>query len=594
MNCEMHLKSKPHISVNEQTKNNRAENAFWLAVPLVFVVYLITRTPTVGLIDSGELAAGCYLLNILHPTGYPLWTLLGRIASLFPLGSVVNRVALMSAFFSTVSIALFILLLKRLGCSFSVSTALGMVLGFSIPVWSVSTDVEVYSLSLALIIIVWLTVAASDLRTSYLFFAYIAGLTLTNHMFGLSVVIGAGVVLLLQGKSQIVKRLPLMLVLFLLGLSPYLFLILRAHCEPVLAWGNPVDLERFWWHITGKQYRVWMFSSSLNEVLRNAGKGTLLLLGALGYILLPFALYGWARLFRERKAVASGLTISLLISFLYAVNYSIPDIEAYFIPPLMSLLIFTAVGIEGLRGYLRKFRHLIWLVAIGILIFNFPSQNRADDWVAYDQALNTLNSADSNAIIITDWWDIYAPIFYLQQVEGVRPDVCIIDKELVRRSWYFKYLEKKYPWLIERSQVEKDRFLEHLYRFEHNQPYNPMAIQESYISLLRSFFLKSPERPVYTTFSMMNNEDARQMLTGFNLVPMGILIQVRQDTLVPVFDYNRLRVRIPRRRLDERTQVNLQRYRFFVQQRFDLLRSRGRLQEAAAVVDWYQRNFTAR
>lgn len=575
-------------------KQNRTEFVFWLAVPAVFCVYLLTRAPTVGLIDSGELAAGCYLLNILHPTGYPMWTLLGRIATLFPLGTVVNRVAVLSAFFSAVGGAFFIILLKQLGCGTSVSAAMGSILGFSIPVWSISTDVEVYSLSLALITVVWWTVATADIRKNFLFFAYVAGLTLTNHMFGLSAVLGASFVLILQEKRRLLNSLPLMLLLFLLGISPYLFLIMRARCEPVLAWGNPVDLERLWWHITGKQYRVWMFSSSLNEVLRNAGKGISLLAGGLGYVLLPFSVYGWLQLFRGLKAVALGLTISAVISFLYAVNYSIPDIEAYFIPSLVCLLIFAAVGVEGIKGSGRKFRHLVWFVALGVLAFNFRTQNRSDDWVAYDQALNTLAAVDSNATIITDWWDLYAPIFYLQQVEGVRTDVCIIDKELVRRSWYFEYLKRSYPWLMERSRLEKKRFLEQLHRFEHNQTYSPVAIQESYISLLRSFFLKSPERPWYTTFSGTENEDARQLLSGFKLVPLGIVYQVREDTFVPAFDYHRLRVRLPKRKLDARTQVNLNRYRHFVKERIDLLMSRGRREEAAAVADWYQQNFIQR
>jgi hypothetical protein len=575
-------------------KQNRAEFVFLLAVPAVFCVYLLTRAPTVGLIDSGELAAGCYLLNILHPTGYPMWTLLGRIATLFPLGTVVNRVAVLSAFFSAVGGAFFIILLKQLGCGTSVSAAMGSILGFSIPVWSTSTDVEVYSLSLALITVVWWAVATSDIRKNFLFFAYVAGLTLTNHMFGLSAVLGASFVLILREKRRLLNRLPSMLLLFLLGMSPYLFLIMRARCEPVLAWGNPVDLERLWWHITGKQYRVWMFSSSLDEVLRNAGKGMSLLAGGLGYVLLPFSVYGWLQLFRGLKAVALGLTISAVISFLYAVNYSIPDIEAYFIPSLVCLLVFAAVGVEGIKGSGRKFRHLVWFVALGVLAFNFRAQNRSDDWVAYDQALNTLAAVDSNATIITDWWDLYAPIFYLQQVEGVRTDVCIIDKELVRRSWYFEYLKRSYPWLMERSRLEKERFLEHLHRFEHNQTYSPAAIQESYISLLRSFFLKSPERPWYTTFPVTENEDARQLLSGFKLVPLGIVYQVREDTLVPAFDYHRLRVRLPKRKLDERTQVNLNRYRYFVKQRIDLLMSQGRREEAAAVADWYQQNFIQR
>jgi len=78
------------------------------------------------------------------------------------------------------------------------------------------------------------------------------------------------------------------------------------------------------------------------------------------------------------------------------------------------------------------------------------------------------------------------------------------------------------------------------------------------------------------------------------LVPLGIVYQVREDTLVPAFDYHRLRVRLPKRRLDERTQVNLNRYRYFVKQRIDLLMSQGRREEAAAVADWYQQNFLQR
>ena len=56
----------------------------WLVVPAVAGVYFFTLAPRVGLIDSGELAMGCHFLNILHPTGYPLYTVLGRLASLFP------------------------------------------------------------------------------------------------------------------------------------------------------------------------------------------------------------------------------------------------------------------------------------------------------------------------------------------------------------------------------------------------------------------------------------------------------------------------------------------------------------------------------
>ncbi len=141
------------------------------------------------------------------------------------------------------------------------------------------------------------------------------------------------------------------------------------------------------------------------------------------------------------------------------------------------------------------------------------------------------------------------------------------------------------------SRVEVQRFLNQLKRFEHNQPYDPIVIQENYITLLRSFITNNPERPAYTTFPFAADNDSRQLITGFNLVPMGILIQVRTDSLVPEFDYHRLRVRVPRLGMDERSRLNLNRYRLFVLARIALLKRLNRTFEAVAVENWYFEEF---
>ena len=51
----------------------------------VLIIYLITIAPSVVQIDSGELAAVQATLGIAHPTGYPLFTIIGYIFSLIPL-----------------------------------------------------------------------------------------------------------------------------------------------------------------------------------------------------------------------------------------------------------------------------------------------------------------------------------------------------------------------------------------------------------------------------------------------------------------------------------------------------------------------------
>src|SRR5215831_21106438 len=65
---------------------------------LALLVYLATLCPTVNFIDSGELATDVYTLGIAHPTGYPLFMILGHLFSRIPLGlRVIEQINLLSA-----------------------------------------------------------------------------------------------------------------------------------------------------------------------------------------------------------------------------------------------------------------------------------------------------------------------------------------------------------------------------------------------------------------------------------------------------------------------------------------------------------------
>ncbi|MCJ7750275.1 MAG: DUF2723 domain-containing protein, partial [Armatimonadetes bacterium] len=53
---------------------------------VLLAVYHATLIPTVIDQDSGELVAAAHVLGIPHPTGYPLWALLGRAFDYLPVG----------------------------------------------------------------------------------------------------------------------------------------------------------------------------------------------------------------------------------------------------------------------------------------------------------------------------------------------------------------------------------------------------------------------------------------------------------------------------------------------------------------------------
>ena len=98
--------------------------------------------------------------------------------------------------------------------------------------------------------------------------AYVLGLSFTNHM---STLYLAPAFLLLyfirRGASREGWLFLLRLVpAFCLGLSVYLFLPVRASSGPMMNWGNPAGFDAILRHLSGKQYSVWIFSSSETAV----------------------------------------------------------------------------------------------------------------------------------------------------------------------------------------------------------------------------------------------------------------------------------------------------------------------------------------
>ena len=76
----------------------------WAAVFLaVFSVYLYTLPRTATLEDSGMFIMSCFFAGISHPPGYALHTMLGKLFTLIPAGSIAFRVNLLSAFFGALT-----------------------------------------------------------------------------------------------------------------------------------------------------------------------------------------------------------------------------------------------------------------------------------------------------------------------------------------------------------------------------------------------------------------------------------------------------------------------------------------------------------
>lgn len=535
-----------------------------------FILYVATLAPSVTFIDSGELAAVATKLGVAHPTGYPLFTVIGNVFTKLPISDAVYRLNLMCAFLSSFAIMLFFNMLLSLTVKIAdelkesklsetillnVSLAASLVLAYSRTFWDTANAIEVYSLHTVLLIAnLFLILKASgeiDRNNElthdryWLAFAFVLGLSFTNHLSTIFLSVGClYLYFAVNGFGQLsFKRIMFMAIPFLLGFSVYVYLVVRADNE-ILSWGNPHNFENFWRHFTGKQFSVWMFSS-----FENAEKQFTYFTKnfPMEYAVFPlmFAVPGLYLLFKEARKIFNFTLLLFLSCIIYAINYDIYDIDSYFLLAFIVAVIWICMGLLWLvtkvKDNASTISYAFLLLPLLPLVTNFEKTDESKNNFVDDYTNNVFKSADKNAIIMSTQWDFWiSSSIYQQFVRNIRPDIVVIDKELLRKSWYFEYLNKHYPDICEKSKVEIDAYLTELLKFEKNtDPYTSpkteadkqelMKIQTAFLSLLNSFIDKNyPDRTFYTTYEIEQGTNEK-FGKDYSRVPQGLLFRYTRE-----------------------------------------------------------------
>lgn len=434
-------------------------------------VYLQTLAPTITwqhyATDSGDLATAVAVGGVPHPPGYPTYMVLGTLFQFITVGDVAYRLNLLSAVSAAVTVALTGLIIYRVLLAHTRPTAAGpngrliwgcaltgaLTLAFAPLFWSLAVVAEVYTLNTAFIALIWYGSLGLSPRNERWLLPLLAlgfGLGLGNHLTLLLILPGLPFLITVQWRWSLALA---TLAAFLAGLSVYGILLLRAAALPPVNWGQATTWPNFRWLVSAELYRGYLFSLPLALIpprlvaLGQIGVGSVMGWG----LLLGLAGLHW--LVHHHRRLVYGLLLPGLIMAGYAVLYNTADSAVYLLPVLMILALFLGWGLYDAAVHLASsplsqaglvLSAFIFIPLLSLLL-NFSGQDLSHDYEALEFAQANLERVQPQAIIITnDDYRTFA-LWYGRYALAMRPDVAIVNSNLLPYSWYQAVLQQTHP-----------------------------------------------------------------------------------------------------------------------------------------------------
>lgn len=146
-----------------------------------------------------------------------------------------------------------------------------------------------------------------------------------------------------------------------------------------------------------------------------------------------------------------------------------------------AFAIWIGLGVMMVSDLFKKLKlgNMSPVVATGLCLVAVPLLMASKEWDDHDRskktlakatAINYLESCDPNAILFTEGDNDTYPLWYAQEVEGIRPDVRIVNISLLGIEWYIDQLaratNKSAPvpliWKSEQYRGEKRVYIQYL------------------------------------------------------------------------------------------------------------------------------------
>jgi len=473
----------------------------------VFIIYLQTLCPTVTEFDSGELITVQATLGIAHPTGYPLFTIIGYLFSYIPLPmSVAYKMNLLCAIWCAATVIVLVKTMKLLLDNINVFTkkniewsdlpfskseliktitaiSTGLVFAFSYTFWAQATKTEVYSLQLFLsALIIYFAFKAflrmdtdppvkkNTLSKDWLLVSIFVGLGFANHMMTIYLLPFLIYIFFKKNKlrwSSARAFISLTFISFSISVVLYLYLLLSAQLSSGLNLYLQPNFINWINHIRGKMYHGLVIESlgETTKQLKAFGECLMIQLSRESRrggdfsinILLIFAGMVLSSIILRKLFYKFFLII--IVTFFFSISYDILDIQEYFLLIFFSFSFFWGMCIFYILSLqiMSANRWIPLIIPVALIVLqmmnNYKEIDRSDNYLYEDYINAVLDSMEPNTLLITNQWDyIEAPAFYSQKVEGKRLDIEIVNLEILKFESYKMDMKQRGMIICDSSQ----------------------------------------------------------------------------------------------------------------------------------------------